>query len=182
MKNRTGWLLAALLGVLAACANLLGPRQVEVPLATLQASLDKKFPFNNRYLELFDIRLGSPRLSLQPGTNRLVTTLDAGIAPSFLKKSWQGNLALSGVLTIDPVRQAVVLADPRVESFQVDGVEPTYAPHIRKLGGVLVEQLFRDLPLYRFHPDDFRYAGTSFLPTKINTTSNGLVVTFEPAR
>lgn len=168
--------------VLAACAGMLGPRDVEVPLSKLQASLEKRFPFHSRYLELFDIQLSSPHLSLLPADNRIITTFDASIAPAWLKRSWQGSFALSGVLAVDPAKNAVVLTDPRVESLTINGLDDKYARQLTKIGGILTEELFRDMPLYTFQPGDFRYGGTSFLPTKINTQSNGLVVTFEPVK
>jgi hypothetical protein len=45
---------AALTLLLASCASLLGPRDVEIPLSTLQQAVSRKFPFNSRYLELLD--------------------------------------------------------------------------------------------------------------------------------
>ncbi|TCS36838.1 uncharacterized protein DUF1439 [Paucimonas lemoignei] len=167
---------------LTACAGMLGPRDVDVPLSKLQASLEKRFPFNSRYLELFDIQLSSPRLSLQPNGNRVVTSFDASIAPAWLKRSWQGNFALSGVLAVDPAKNAVVLTDPRVESLNINGLDDKYARQLTKVSSLLTEEVFRNMPLYTFQPEDFRYGGTSFFPTKINTQSNGLVVTFEPVK
>lgn len=176
-------LFAILLGlVLAACTSILGPRDVELPLARLQASLEKRFPFNSRYLELFDIQLTSPRLSLQPDGNRMLASFDASIAPSWLKRSWQGNFALSGVLAIDPARNAVVLTDPRVETLNMDGLDDKYARQLVKIGSLLAEEIFRGMPLYTFQPDDFLYGGTTFFPTKINTYRDGLVVSFEPVK
>lgn len=173
-------LLSSLL--LNACASLIGPRNIELPLSSLQASLESRFPFRNRVLEIIDVHIANPRLAFQPGSNRVLTTLDAAVAPSFLKKSWRGNLAISGVLALDQQRSAVVLADPRVEQMHIDGIDPAYAAQVRRVGGLLIEQVFRDIALYKFNPHDFRYAGTSFLPTKINTTPHSLVVTFEPIR
>jgi hypothetical protein len=40
----------------------------------------------------------------------------------------------------------------------------------------------KDMPLYTFAPEDFRYGGTNFVPSQITTKSSGLVVTFVPAR
>lgn len=175
------WLVVAMLA-LSACASLLGPRDLELPLSTLQSSLERRFPFNNRYLGLFDIQLRAPRLGLQTGSNRVITSFDAAIAPAWLKRSWQGNFALSGELAIDPVKNAVILTDPRVESLNIGGLDATYAKQLQKISGIIAEELFRGMPLYTFAPDEFLYGGTSFLPTKINTRSNGLVVTFEPVK
>lgn len=178
---KAGAVVASLL-MLTSCANLLGPRTVELSLAQLQEGLSRKFPFNNRFLELFDVRVTNPRLSLDPYTNRLITTLDASLAPPFMQRSWNGSFTLSGVPQIDPVRQAVVLTDPRVENFTPDFAGGSYGRQISRIGTLLAEQLMPDIPLYTFDAQKFSYGGMRFLPTKINTSANGLVVTFEPAR
>lgn len=178
---KTGVMLASLL-LLSSCANLLGPRTMELSLAQLQESFSRKFPFNNRFLELFDVRVTNPRLALEPHTNRLITTMDASVAPPFMQRSWNGSFTLSGSLQVDPVRRAVVLADPRVENFSPDAMGGPYGRQITKIGTLLAEQLLQDMPLYTFDARDFSYGGMRFIPTKINTSANGLVVTFEPAR
>jgi hypothetical protein len=56
---------------------------------------------------------------------------------------------------------------------------------VRELGraaDVLVNQLLRDMPVYSFHPEDLRYAGVQFLPTRLETAPGSLFVTLEPAR
>ena len=183
MKRRFaafGVVLAALF--LASCATLLGPRNVEIPLAKLQESIASRFPFNNRFLELLDIRVTNPRVALQPDANRILTSMDASIAPPFMNRSWNGNLAVSGQLRFDPARNSLVLAEPRVETFNVSGLDPLYANQITRVGTLLAEQLLKDIPLYTFRPDELRYGGVAFNPARIMTRSNGLVVTFEPAR
>jgi hypothetical protein len=170
------------LAFLTSCAALLGPRDVELPLSQLQESLNRKFPFNSRYLELFDIYLSNPRLTLQPETNRMLTTIDASVAPPFLNKSWRGSFTLSGMPALDPIRRAVVLTDPRMENFVLDGLDPSYSRQVTRIGGLLAEQILKDVPLYTFGEDEFRYGGTRFSPSKITTRPGALVVTFEPAR
>lgn len=183
MKRRFAAIFATLVALLlAACATLLGPREVEIPVARLQEAVASRFPFNNRYLELLDIRVTNPRVSLLPDSNRILTSMDTSIAPPFTNRSWSGNLAVSGQLRFDPARNALVLGEPRVESINVSGLDPLYANQLLKIGGLLVEQLLKDMPLYTFSPDAFRHAGTNFMPTKITTRQDSLMVTFEPAR
>ncbi|HVK93683.1 MAG TPA: DUF1439 domain-containing protein [Noviherbaspirillum sp.] len=183
MKRRfTSSLLIIMVVFLSACATLLGPREMEIPLARLQESISNRFPFNNRFLELLDIRVTNPRVALQPETNRILTSMDTSIAPPFMNRTWAGNLAISGQLRVDMARNALVLAEPRVESFNVSGLDPLYANQLTRVGALLAEQLLTNVPLYTFRPEDLRYAGTTFNPAKITTRSNGLVVTFEPAR
>jgi hypothetical protein len=182
MKTRLRIILIAAAWLLASCATLMGPRDVEIPLAKLQQAIAGRFPFNNRYLELLDINVSNPRVSLQPDTNRITTSMDTAIAPPFLNRSWRGNLAVSGNLKFDPSRNALVLGDPRLEQFAIDGMDPALTSQVRKIGGLLAEQLLRDAPLYTFKPEDLRYAGVSFTLSKITTRADSLVVTFEPAR
>lgn len=181
MKLRTILLLAAML-LLSSCATLLGSRDVEIPLSRLQDTMSRKFPFNNRFLELLDISITNPHVSLQPETNRIMTSMDTSIVPPFLKTSWKGNLAVSGNLKFDPARNALVLGDPRVEQFVIDGLDSPYARKITAAGSLIAEQLLDNMELYTFKPEELRYAGTDFTLSKITTKSNSLVVTFEPAK
>ena len=167
---------------LSACASLLGPRDVEFPLAKLQASLNNKFPFNNRYLALFDVNVSKPKLALQPDTNRVVTTMDASIAPPFMQSAWQGSFTISSALQFDAARNAIVLVDPRMEKMEMAGIDPGYSRQIAKLGGLLAEEILNGATLYTVPPEQLRYAGVSFLPSKISARSDSLVVTFDPVK
>jgi hypothetical protein len=168
--------------LLVGCAGLLGPREVEIPLARLQASLDKKFPLSQRPMELIDIRLSRPQLSLQPQTNRVSVAMDAAVAPLFTQRIWRGSFTLSGVLQLDPIKHDVVLTQPVIEKIALDGISQSVADQVARAAGMLASQLVKDLPLYHFNPDEFRYGGSNFLPTRIVTKSSGLVVTFEPIK
>ena len=183
MKSKLAALLIVLSTVfLSSCAGWFGPRDVELSVAQLQDAMNRKFPFNSRVLELFNVHLTNPKLVLQPETNRIVTMMDASVAPPFTAKSWNGSFTLSSRLALDPARSAVVLADPRMENFSLSGIDSRYANQVNRIGAVLAEQLLKDMPLYTFGPEDFRYSGTNFVPSQITTKSTGLVVTFVPAR
>lgn len=167
---------------LASCASLVGPRQIAIPLAKLQAGLERRFPLDNRVLELFDIALSRPQLSLQAGSDRVALAMDAVVAPPFLKQSWRGSLALSGRLVVDPARGAVLISDARVDRFAVDGVDEARQRQFGKVANVLMSKVIRDVPVYSFRMDDLRYAGVQFVPTSITSSADALLVTLEPAR
>ena len=187
MKNkfwmmRWSALAVALLAtaMLGGCLGLLGPRSVEIPLQRLQAGLDKKFPLTQRPLALIDIQLSNPKLVLQPGTNRMSATMDASVAPVFTSRVWRGTFTLSGLLQLDSARRAVMLAQPQIDQIALDGLDPAVSAQVARGASILAAQIMRDTPLYTFGPEDFRYGGTNFIPTKIVTTASGLVVTFSP--
>lgn len=178
---RAGTLLLAG-SLLASCAGMLGPRQIELPLDKLQAGMDRRFPLNNRVLELFEVQLTRPQLVLQPDTERIALTMDASVAPPFMRQAWTGSMAMSGRLYVDATRGAVFMGEPRVDRFVIDGIDETRQRQMSKVANVLVDQLIRDTPVYRFRPEDLRYAGVQFVPTRIATTGDALVVTVEPVR
>ncbi|RZI41408.1 DUF1439 domain-containing protein [Herbaspirillum sp. HC18] len=184
MKQRyAAFVLLVVTLMLVSCATLLGPREFVIPQAKLQDAMARKFPFKNRYLEMLDVRLTNPHIALQPDTNRILASMDTAISPPFTNKSWTGNFSLSGQLRIDLARSAVVLAEPRLETFTINGLDhPLYASQVSRIGRVIAEELLNDVPLYTFRPEELRYGGTAYIPTKITTRADALVVTFEPVK
>lgn len=175
----TSWMLLTLV---SGCASLLPPQEIEIPLSRLQQSVQKNFPFNARYSDLFEVNLSNPVLSLQPVSERVVLALDARVQPPLIKTPWQGELLISGGLRIDPARRAVVLTEPRLENIKLDIVTGTYTSRLARLGTQLAEDLIGETVLYTFAPDAFVVAGKRFVPTGITTRKNSLVVSFEPAK
>jgi len=177
-------LAAAIVGasLLSSCASVLGPRQVELPLYKLQSSLDKRFPIDQRLLQLFDVRLSKPQLSIQPEQDRVALALNASVSPPFARDAWAGSMAFSGRLYVDPGRSAVMMAEPRVDRFQLGSGDNEAQRHFTRVANNLIATVARDMPVYTFNQDDLRYAGVQFVPTRIQTTRSGLLVTLEPAR
>jgi hypothetical protein len=168
--------------VLASCASLSGPRRVEISQAKLQAGLERRFPLRNRLLELFDVQLTVPRIAIQPESDRVALTLDMSVSPPFLRQSWSGSMTLSGHLYIDAARSGVYMADAHVDGFDIQGMDSVRAKDLGRAADVLMNQLVRDVPIYSFRMEDLRYAGTQFVPTRLDTIPGALVVTVEPAR
>lgn len=182
LRLRNGAAVALACTALASCASLVGQRQIEIPLDKLQAGIDRRFPVDNRVLELFDIRLSRPQLMLQAGSDRVALRMEAYVAPPFLRQSWRGSLALSGRLVVDAARGAVLITEPRVDTFAIDGVDEARQRQFGKVANVLMNKVIRDVPVYSFRMDDLRYAGVQFVPTRITATADALLVTVEPAR
>lgn len=176
------FMLALACSLLASCASLVGPREIDIPLSKMQSGLDRRFPLNNRALELFEIELSRPQLALQPDADRISLSLSALVAPPFARQSWRGSLVLSGRLYVDAQRGAIFMAEPRVDQFTVDGVDEARQRQLGKVANLLMNNVVNDVPLYHFRPEDLRYGGVQFVPTRIATTARGLRVSVEPAR
>ena len=85
-------------------------------------------------------------------------------------------------MKIDATRNAVVLTEPRLENLTLDAATGANTGKLAKLGALLAEDLLTNIVLYTFKPEDFNVAGIRFMPTKITTRTNALVVSFEPAK
>ena len=165
---------------LGACATILGPRDVDLPLSKLQAGIDRRFPMDHRLLELFDLRLSRPQLAVLPG-DRVALTVDASVAQSFLRNPMSGTLAFSGRLVVDQARSGVYLAEPRLERFSITGMDDSVSRQLSRAANGILARAVLDIPVYTFRLDELRYAGVQYVPTRIATTATGLRVSLEPA-
>jgi hypothetical protein len=182
-RTRGTTLLCALLvcGLLTACASMVGPRTVAVPQERLQRSLDQRFPLNQRVLAVFDLQLSQPQLRMLPADDRVELALAATLSSPLMKNSTRGRLLLSGRLLLDVTRNAVYLADARVDRFSVDGLDDARQRQLAAVATTLADRVVRDLPLYSFRPEELRYAGVQFVPGDLRVTATGLSATFTPA-
>lgn len=171
--------LATLILLLSACAVFNGPHTVRVPTEQLQTALDKRFPLDMRYLELFDLHATQPKLRLDADAGRAMLTMDVVIAPPFVNRTWKGRITLSGVVRPDDAQHALVLREPRLDEFLIEGFDPAMSRQITRYGGLFAEQLLRDVPIARY--DDVRplYVSADRTPTKVDIGPDGLMISFE---
>ncbi|MGO4153415.1 DUF1439 domain-containing protein [Cupriavidus sp. YAF13] len=179
MINRRRWLAASASAALAAAlvgCGMMG-NDYTFSQSQLQSALERKFPFNKRYMELFDIQLANPQLTLDPSRNRVNVQFDATVNNRlFSGEPMTGRFALDSGLRYDPASRAVVLQDPQVQQFDVKGLPPQFSRQLNALGGILAEQLLQGYPLYTFRPDELRLAGASVEPGTITVLPNGINV------
>lgn len=171
-----------LAGLLAACASLIGPREVELPQERLQSSLERKFPMHQRVLGVFEVELSHPRLSVQADNDRVSLAIDLGVAPLLARQSWHGSMLVSGRLRVDSARNAVYIADAHVDRFIVDNMDEGKQQQLASVANLLSDKLIRDVPVHTFKPEELRYAGVQFVLTGIATRPGGLVAKLQPAQ
>ena len=172
----------ALCLLLASCASMFGPRDVDIPLSKVQARLDERFPVRHRVLEMFEVTLARPRMQLLPDFQRVALASDTEVRSPFTAEVWLGVLAVSGRVELDNANNAVRLRDARVDDFRLDGVSPNAQRHLTRLANVLLANVYSDIPVYTFRPEDLRRAGVQFRPTRVRIARDAIVVTLEPVR
>lgn len=179
--TRRRWLAAAGLATLAATGWLAGCNAFRTEYtfsqSQLQSALERKFPFNKRYMELFDIQLANPQLTLDSARNRVTVAFDATIDNRlFFRQPLTGRFALDSALRYDPPSRSLVLQDPEVKQFDVQGMPSQFSRQLNALGGILSEQLLQGYPLYTFKPEELRLAGASVEPGTITVLPDGINV------
>jgi hypothetical protein len=173
---------SAAAAMLASCAGLSGPRQLEIPLEKLQNNLGKHFPVRHRALSVFDIQVANPQIATLRENDRIALSADLTVSPILVRQSWRGSLAISGRLVVDNARNAVFLSDAQVDRFAVDGMGESQQRQVAGAANILADKLLRDVPIYSYKPEDLRFAGIQFVPVAIRTTPSALVLVVEPAR
>jgi hypothetical protein len=187
LMTRTARLVATSLMalVLAGCAALQGgPRTVEISEVRLAELISGQFPFDNRYLELFDVTLAAPRLRLIPAENRIGTEFSFAMAAPLLgQRSMQGTLSLSYGLRFEPTDNTVRLAGVRVERLELPGVSQAYASRANVVGGLLTEKLLQNFVVHQLKPEDLQLAtGLSYQPGALTVVPGGLQLQLNPVR
>jgi len=118
-----------------------------------------------------------------PGTKATVSlTVDASVAQSFLRHPLAGSLAFSGRLYIDQTRSGVYMAEPRIERFEIKGLDASVQRQLARAANGVMDKVVLDIPVYTFRSEDLRYAGVQYIPTRIATRPGGLRVSLEPAQ
>ncbi len=168
--------------LLAACAALIGPRQVELPQERLQRDLDHKFPIHHRVLGVFDVELSQPRLAVLAENNRVALSFDLTVTPLLARQAWHGSMAISGRVRVDSPRNAIYIADAHVDRFVLDNIDEGKRNQLASVANLLSDKLIKDVPVHTFKPEELRYAGVQFVLTGIDTRPGGLVANLQPAQ
>jgi hypothetical protein len=183
-RRRLRWAAALaivpLLG-LGGCAGLMGPRTLTFSDTELSEMLAKRFPMDRRVAELVDVTVSSPRVWLIPERNRLGTSFDVQAGDRLWGKALQGKLALDYALRFEPSDESIRLTQVRVQDFRLDaGSSPIPLP-AQRIGGLLVEKMLEDLPIYHLKPEQAeRMRRAGYQTSAVAVTSRGVEITLQP--
>lgn len=172
-------LLVLLAALLAHCASM-GERRLSMNTAELQQKLNSKLAKPFTFMKVFHIQLSNALVSIDPASGRIHTLMDANVQSDLLANAATGKLGLSGLLKFDQARNAVVLDQPEVDSFQLDGANSQWNGLVQQITKDIGSKWLNQLVLYEVKPEDLSYAGRHYQPTGFQVTANGLQVTLKP--
>lgn len=176
----------ALLGLSAGwtgCATS-GPREFTLSERQILAALSERFPANRRVLEVFDVRLASPRLKLLPAEDRLMLGFDLGVQERLItSRLFKGNLMFSSGLRFDAGDATVRLDRVRRENLSIDGLPSLLASNVNRWGGLLAEELLEGAVVHTVDRTAVDQAARQGLrPGALKVTEGGVRVTLDPIR
>lgn len=174
---------AGLSGLGAGCATSLSS---EFTLSERQilAALSERFPATRRVLEVFDVRLSSPKLRLLPSEDRLMLGFDLGVQERLLAtRPLRGTLMFSSGLRFEPGDATVRLVRVRRENLAIEGLPSLLASSVNRWGGLLAEELLEGMVVHQVERALVdRAARQGLRPGALRVTSSGVTVTLEPIR
>ena len=142
-------LLAASVGALLfGCANL-DPRHVTLSAGEVQSLVERRFPRQQRVMELLDVNLTNPVVKLVPERNRLATSMDLQASERLSGRALRGSLALDHSLRFEPSDGTVRLANVRVEEMKLELAGTPLSGQAARLGALLAERALDDFVIYR---------------------------------
>jgi len=181
-----GGVVLALLGLSVGgtgCATV-GPREFTLSERQMLAALSGRFPASRRVLEIFEVRLSSPRLKLLPTEDRLMLGLDLGVQERLLaSRTFKGTLMFSSGLRFDAGDSTVRLDRVRREHLAIEGLPSLLSSSVNRWGGMLAEELLEGAVVHTVDRATIDQAARQGVrPGAIRVTEGGVTVTLEPIR
>ena len=168
--------------VLTSCATMMGDRTVNVTGDQIAQKLNEKLALPISLLKMFDVNLSNSLVTFDKATGRMTTTMDTKLSSQLLNESLAGKLGISGKLRFDAATSTVVLDEPKVESFNVDGAGGKYNDLLNAFAKTVGGEMLNGLTLYTVKPEDLKYGGTQYSPKDMQVTDKGLQLTLSPTR
>ncbi len=166
---------------LAGCAGLLGSPTLTLSQSELQSLVARHFPVDRGLLDVFDVTVDAPRLTLLPTRNRVAAVVDVQVQDRLLLGHWRGRLSFDAALRWEPRDQTLRLTKVRVQDLALDDPASFNRSTVERLGAALAERVLEDSSLYRLAPERAaKLQQQGLMPGAVNITSRGVEIAFVP--
>ncbi|MFT3717704.1 DUF1439 domain-containing protein [Pseudorhodoferax sp.] len=143
----------------------------------LQALVDRQFPLEQRYAEVFSVRLHDPRLGLNARAQRTAITAALAIGSPWLGTGLvEGTVAMSSALRWDAATRTLRLDRPSVESLELQGLPGSDADRLRRIGAVVAQELLHDHVLRSFTKEEMTFGLKTYEVGAITVLADGIKV------
>ena len=163
------------------CATM-GDRTVNVTEAQIQQKLNEKLAIPISLLKIFDVNLSNSLVKFDKATGRMTTTMDTSLTSKIFDQTLAGKLGISGKLRFDAATSSVVLDEPKIEQFNLDGAGGKYNELLNAMAKAVGGQMLNGMALYTVKPEDLKVGDTQYSPKDMLVTDNGLQLTLTPQK
>lgn len=166
---------------LAGCANLMGPRTVDISREQLSSKLSRQFPMRKTLAEIFEVEAQAPRLQLRPDTNRVAAEFDLKATDRLFGRSYQGTVGVSFGMRYEAQDRTIRLNEVTIDQLAIAGLSEATQRQWTKLGAMLAQDKLQDYPIHQFKPEDLREVDRrGYQVEDIRVTAAGLSVKLVP--
>ena len=178
------------IGLSVACALILllvvgwvaisGKRYVvELDQAEIQEKLDVRFPIEKSYLLILTLTFSEPEVSLVEGSDRItfgvLTTLNVRIQGE--QKSLGGRATVSTGLRYNQEDYSFYLADPRLESLEIQGIPIKYIDRVNDLAAKALTERLNRTPVHTLNRDDLKQSAARLILQDLEVKDGKLAIT-----
>lgn len=178
------WRTVAVLPMLAlaACAAI-APRSLTVDEAAIQRAVDRRFPLDQRALEVLDLHVAKPRFALLADRRKLGASFDVDVRDRLFGGAWHVGLDLESGLRWDAPARSLRLDQVRVTALRLDGAPSAAHAQAERVGALLAERVLENMPVW--HMDDDKAAQLARFgvePGAVNIGTGGIEISLVPRR
>ena len=176
-----GALCAGVLGLLSGCASLLGTHDVDISESQLTLLLARQFPMDRKVLEVIDLNITNPVLTLMPQANRIGTELDVTALDRLFGSTAMGHVKLDYGLRFQPADHTIRMTQVRVRELTLSSGSSNLHGTAQRIGGLVAENALENLVLYRMKPAQAdEMDRLDLVASPITVSSQGLHMTVSP--
>ena len=176
-----GALCAGMLAGLSGCASLVGTHDVNISESQLTVLMARQFPMERKVMEVIDLNITNPVLTLMPEANRVGTELDVTAIDRLFGSTALGHVKLDYGLRFQPSDHTIRMTQVRVRELALSSGSSNLHGAAQRIGGLVAENALENLVLYRMKPaqaDEMDRLGLVASP--ITVTPQGLHMSVAP--
>lgn len=171
----------ALMALLSGCAGLLGTHDVDISESQLTLLLARQFPMERKVLEVVELNITNPQITLLPQANRVATELDVSALDRLFGSSAMGHVKLDYGLRFQASDHTIRMTEVRVRELTLSSGSNNLRGAAQRLGGLVAENALENLVLYRMKPAQAdEMDRLNLVASPITVTPQGLHMTVSP--
>ena len=142
----------ALLALLSGCAGLIGSHDVDISESQLTLLLARQFPMERKVMEVVDLSITNPVLTLIPQGNRIGTELDVAAIDRLFGNTASAHVKLDYGLRFQPSDHTIRMTQVRVRELTLASGSSNLHGAAQRIGGLVAEGALENLVIYRMKP------------------------------